>query len=334
VTTPLPREGEDEYRLAGEMPTIITSGGSVVPSKHTAARPVGTQVTGLGDKASAGKAGTMASAAPAAETETPLTKATRFTTVSESELRQSGLARDSDETPFWQWLAVGGVLTLAVIGLAAGVYFATRAPSADQLYARITSAAEQGSLELAAAADDVNQFLQAHPGDPRAAEVRGYQEDLELDQLERRFELRAKRSKGVESLLPIERAYLEGVQVRSSNPEEALARFEAIVAVYGGTSDPSQSEIQQRASERCLELAKKQVEQLGSTVKQFNQEQRLALRRQLERAGRLEATDRAAAEQIWQGIITLYAGKTWAKDLVEQAQERLENSAAETVTAP
>jgi serine/threonine-protein kinase len=323
VTTPLPREGDDEYRLAGEMPTIVTSGGSVVPSKHTAARPLGTRVTGLGERASAGTAATMASEGPAAQIETPLAKATRFTTVSESELRQSGLARDSDETHWWQWLAVGGVLTLALSGLAAGVYLATRAPTADQLYARIKSAAEQGPLELAAAVGDVNLFLEAHPSDARAAEVRGYQEDLELDQLERRFENKARRAKGVESLLPIERAYLEAVQRRASDPEGALVRFQAIVAVYGGTSDPSQTEIQQRASQRCLELAKKQVEQLTSTVKRFNQEQRLALRRQLERAGKLESTDRAAAEQIWQGIITLYADKTWAADLVEQAQERL-----------
>ena len=335
VTMPLPREGDDEYRLAGEMPTIVTSGGSVVPSKHTAARPLGTRVTGLGERVPAGAADTMASAAPSAEAvETPLAKATRFTTVSESELRQSGLASGGDETPWWQWLAVGGVLTLAVLGLAAGVYFATRAPTADQLYARIKLAAEQGPLELAATGDDVNLFLEAHSGDARAAEVRGYQEELELDQLERRFENKARRSKGVESLLPIERAYLEAVQLRPIDPEEALARFQAIVAVYSGTSDPSQNEIQQRASERCLELAKKQVEALGSSVKKLNQEQRLTLRRQLERAGKLEATDRAAAEQIWQGIITLYADKTWAKDLVKQAQERLENSAAETAAVP
>ena len=335
VTTPLPREGDDEYRLAGEMPTIVTSGGSVVPSKHTAQGPAGTRVTGLGEKASVGTAATMASTAPGADVETPLAKATRFTTVSESELRQSGLARDSDETPWRQWLAVGGVLTLAVVGLAAGIYFATRAPSADQLYARIKSAAEQGPLELAAAEDDVQRFLKAHPDDARAAEIRDLHEDLELDQLERRFELKARRSKGVESLLPIERAYLEAVRMRASDPEEALIRFQAIVAVYGGMSDRSHTEIQQRASQRCLDLAKKQVEKLTPAVKDFNQEQRLALRRQLERAEKLSGGDRPAAEQIWHGIITLYAGKTWAADLVEQAREKLESGdAATSVAAP
>jgi serine/threonine-protein kinase len=334
VTTPLSRDGDDEYRLAGEMPTILTSGGSVVPSKHTAAGPAGTQVTGVGPRAG-GKEAAMASAAPAMEMETPVAKTTRFTTVSESELRHGGLQREREETHWMQWLAIGAVLALAVIGLSAGIYFATRSPSADQLYARIKTAADSGSDELSAAEGDVTHFLAAFPADARAAEVRGYQEALELDQLERRFELKARRPKGVETLLPIERAYLEAVQMRSSDPEEALARFQAVVAVYGGAPDPSQSELQKRASDRCLELAKKQVEQLESTVKKINQDQRLALRRQLERASKLAETDRAAAEKIWQGIVTLYAGKSWAGDLVEQAQSRLADAAgAESAVAP
>jgi hypothetical protein len=43
----------------------------------------------------------------------------------------------------------------------------------------------------------------------------------------------------------------------------------------------------------------------------------------LERADKLAASDRPAAEQVWRGIVTLYAGKIWASDLVKQAQERL-----------
>jgi hypothetical protein len=260
----------------------------------------------------------MASSAPVADVTPPAAKATRFTTVSEAELRHAGLQRERDESNWRQWAAVGGVLALAVIALGVGVFFATRPPSADQLYARIQAAAEGD--ELAAAGADVTQFLEAFPADARAEEIRGFQEDLDLDSLERRFENRAKRAKGVESLAPVERAYVEALQLRTSDPAAALARFQALVIVFEGSSDPTQNALEKRTSEQCLQLAKKQIETLGPTIAKINQEQRLAVRRQLERAAKLAESDRPAAEQIWQGIITLYAGKDWAKDLVEQAQ--------------
>ena len=103
----------------------------------------------------------------------------------------------------------------------------------------------------------------------------------------------------MEDLLPIERAYLEAVQVRANDPEAALARLEALVAVFGGAPDASLTVLQQKASERCLGLAEKQLEQLSETVKEFNQEQRQAIRKQLERADKLAASDRPAAEQVW-----------------------------------
>jgi serine/threonine protein kinase len=321
ATTPIPTADDGEYKLAGEMPTIVTSGGSVVPSQPTAAGPAGTRVTGLGARPAAGTAATLASSAPVAEVAAPVAKATRFTAVSEAELRHAGLRQDVDESNWLQWAAVGSVLALAVVVLGTGVFFATRAPSADQLYARIQAAAERD--DLAAAGGDVTQFLAAYPADARAEEIRGYQEDLELDSLERRFEFRAKRAKGVESLSPIERAYLEALHLRASDPIAALSRFQALVAVFEGGPDPTQNPLQRRTSEQCLQLAKKQIESLQPTVQKINQEQRLAVRRQLERAAKLADSDRAAAEQIWKGIITLYAGKDWAQDLVEQAQAQL-----------
>ncbi|HEX5104607.1 MAG TPA: hypothetical protein VFV87_12390, partial [Pirellulaceae bacterium] len=320
ITTPLTPDEQGEYRLAGESPTIMTSGGSVLSSGSTQAKPKATRVTGIGSAADPGTEATLAPAAPGAEYEASPVKATRFTTVSEIELRAAGLRQGGEETDWRQWLALGGIVAVVLPLIGVGIYFATRSPTADQLYARIQSAAEGGPEGLTAAGDDVARFLEAFPSDARAEEIRGYQEDLELDSLERRFEFRARRAKGVESLSPVERAYLEAVQLRSTDPEAALARFQALVAVFEGPADPTQNNLQQRTSEQCLQLAKKQIERLEPTVKKINQEQRLAVRRQLSRAAKLAETDRGAAEEIWQGIITLYAGKDWAKDLVEQAQ--------------
>jgi hypothetical protein len=212
------------------MPTLVTSGGSVLPSKHTAAGPAGTRVTGVG-AAAAGTAATMASSAPPMAVETPAAKTTRFTTVSESELRHGGLARESEESNWRQWLAIAGVLVLAVIGLGAGVYFATRAPSADQLYSHIKSVADSGD-GLTAARPDIDKFLDAFPSDSRTDEIRGLQDDLELESLERRFELHAKRARGVEDLLPIERAYLKQCRF-ARRSGAALARLEALLRSSG-----------------------------------------------------------------------------------------------------
>ena len=334
VTIPLNDAEADEYRLAGETPTIVTSGGSVVPSNRTQARSAGTRVTGFGPGGDSGTAATMDSLAPAAEPAVVPPKATRFTTVTETELRHGGVRRERDELGWKQWLAVGAVVALAVAVLAVGVFFAARSPSADQLYASVKAAADAGPEELSAAEDQLARFLEQFPADRRAGEVRSYQEDLELDRMERRFENRARRPKGVEALSPIERAYLEAVQTRLSDPEESLTRFQALVAVFEGPVDPTLNAIQKKTHQQCLDLARQQIERLEGTVKKINQEQRMSLRRQLERADKLAESDRPAAEKIWQGIVTLYAGKSWAKDLVEQAEARLSDDSQGRAASP
>jgi serine/threonine-protein kinase len=150
-----------------------------------------------------------------------------------------------------------------------------------------------------------------------------FQEELDLHRLERSFERRARRGGGAAGLQPVERAYLEAVQLAAANPESALAKFQAIVAVFGGPADASLTNSQQRVREQCLELARKQIERLGSTVERLSAEQQAAIREELERADKLAATDRAAAEQIWRGIVTLYGDKDWAEELVAEANEKL-----------
>jgi hypothetical protein len=177
---------------------------------------------------------------------------------------------------------------------------------------------------------DLERFLATFPGDARAEEFSGYQEELELLRRQKQFQARAKLRKGVEGLAPVERAYLEAVQLSTSHPEEALARFEAIVDVFRGATDPAESKLQQKASEQCVELAAKQIERLKETVATLNAEQRMALRRQLDRAGLLAGKDRAAADKIWSDIVTLYGDKAWAADLVAQAEAKLASTPPES----
>src|SRR5262249_27078421 len=159
-------------------------------------------------------------------------------------------------------------------------------------------------------------FLTLYPNDPRSTEMEEYRDELDRYRLERRFELRARRSEGLEGLSPIERAYLEAVKVAASDPEQALAKFEALVAVFDGPPDTPLRAADRRTYQQGRDLARGQIERLRQSVRKMNAEDETALRRQLARANELASTDRATAEKIWRGIITLYGEKAWAKQLV------------------
>jgi hypothetical protein len=302
ATAPLAASGDQDYRIAG------------VPTEHasppqSASRTAATHVPGPPDE-------------PALAPEEPPARAA-FTRVSQAELAQRQRSGDGDESGIRQWLIVAVVLAALAAAIAGIVFVATRPPSADRLYQTVKAAAEAGGEALVGVEGDLTRFLTAYPSDPRSAEMQGFRDDLELHRLQKRFELRARRVGSVEGLSPVERAYLEAMQLAATDPEDALARFEALVNVYSGPGDPGLSAIQRQESEQCLALARQQIERLRPLVEKSNAQQRLAIRRQLDRADTLAATDAAGAEKIRQGIITLYADKTWSQDLVQEAQSRL-----------
>ena len=319
-TRALPAAGQGgDVRIAGVLPTTVTGLGAGAAMKPGAA----TQATGSA-AASIHSAGTIAEPDGAAvAVEQPIERKTQFTRVSEAELRRGRLPLDADDTGLRNWLTAGLLLVTAAAIIGGVVFFATREPSADQLYGRVKQAMDGGVDQLASVDGDMARFLERFPGDARAAEVQGFQQELELYQLQRRFELRAKRPAGIEGLSPVERAYLEAVQMSANHPEQALARFQAIVDVYGGAADSDAKPLARKNQQQCLELAAKQIERLKETVAALNAQQRMAVRRQLDRAAKIAENDRPAAAKIWQGIVTLYADKPWAADFVEQARVQL-----------
>jgi serine/threonine-protein kinase len=313
-------EKEHDYRLSGVEPTIVTGLGGSAPPRPGAGTPA----------AGAARGGSIHSAHTVAEAGAdaiglvlePAQRRAQFTHVSEAELR--GRAEDSDEVSTRIWLTAGLLLVTAAAIIGGVIYFASRPPSADQLYSRVKGAMDDGGVEeLVSVETDLDKFIETYAADPRAAELRGFQDELELYRLQRRFEARAKRPAGVAELSPVERAYLEAVRLAASDPELALARFQALIDVYGGTEEPGLTPVQRKTRGQCLELAAKQIERLKETVTTLNAQQRTAVRRQLDRAGKLAEKDKAAAAKIWRGIVTLYADKPWAKDLVEQAEAKL-----------
>ncbi len=317
------REDDGEYRLAGDDGTVSTSAGVSGEKGRTAMGTQAGKKTGAivgsdrGTHAPARKAQTSVEASPE--------KVSQFTTVTDEQLRGP---RESDETPLKQWAMAAALALSGFIIIGASVYLATRPPSANRLYAGIKAAADRGdTAELLAVEADVARFLQLYSTDARAAEVKNYQEQVERFRLERRLKPGPLRKTSNQTLTPIERAYQEALRAAETDPEAALRRFEALVAVFDGSADRESNDESTRTTAQCLDLAREQIARLRPEVETVITEQKATLERQLARADEISKRDRAAAEKIWQGVITLYGDKHWATELVNAAQGKLQHAA-------
>jgi serine/threonine protein kinase len=246
----------------------------------------------------------------------PPPAATHFKTVTADERRRALGAADDDDDRGHGWLALG-LLALLVVALGFGAWYFLRPSSADVLYGRIVAAGETGEPQrLMDVASEVNEFLKRFPADQRAGEVRQYQEDLELYQLQRRFELQARRRGGARGLSPVQQLYLDAIHLAPTAPETAAAKLQSLIDVFSGVEDDADVK-------QCVALARRQLVNLQAAIAQSSQQHLSRLRERLERADRLRESDPEAAAAIWRGIRELYADKPWAAEVVQHASEAL-----------
>ena len=252
---------------------------------------------------------------------------TRFTAVEEDEQLASS-EEESSASPLnspQTW-----VLVAALAMLLAGAWYLMRPASADTLYDRIAEAAEQGGTKsLALREDEIDEFLARFPNDPRHEEIGGYQQEVELLQLQRKFERRAKNRSAGGTLPPVQEAYLEAFSFAESNPDKAVAKLQAILDLY---DTPTQDQ----ATRQCLELARRQLEHLQPRLQASAESHRKAIVQHMARADKLAATAPAEARAIWRAIVELYHDKSWAAEQVAEAEFRLRDGGhvTETDTAP
>jgi len=236
---------------------------------------------------------------------------THFTTFDE-EARQRALQPEAthDTTPLW--LRIAPVLGTAVI-VALGLWYVTRPPSPDQLYATIMAVGDDADPQTLLSVDDaVDRFLELNPDDPRADTVRSIKEEIELYRLQKRYDRRARLRGGVDSLDPVERAYLDAVRLADSDPINAQQKLHAFIDIF---SDPNADE----TTARCLRLAQEQIQQLSARTKKIIDTQLALLQRRLDVADRLQAEDPQCAAAIRRGIIELYGDVSWAQPAVQRA---------------
>lgn len=269
-----------------------------------------------------GSATRAAGAAPPQEAAEPAVKKTVFTTVTEDELRRRPDELHDEEHPLTAWLKIGGLIAAVLLLVAAFAYYALRPLNADAMYARIKAAESAGGEQLAELEPEIVRFLESFPDDPRRDELKQFQDEIELNRLQRRYELRARRG-GDNPLSPIERAYLEAVRRSATDPEAALVKFQALVDVFGGSQQLGKTPAEQRTAAQCLDLARQQIERLNHSLADTTAAEKELLAARLAEADELAATDPAAAQRIWQGVIRLYGDRAWARDLVEQARARV-----------
>jgi eukaryotic-like serine/threonine-protein kinase len=259
--------------------------------------------------------------APPIEAEEPLEKKSVFTTVSKDELGASRAAADEEEHPLAGWLKIGGLLATAMLLLAAFYYYATLPPNADAMYRRILDAAAKGNDELSQAEQDVKAFLANFPEDPRAGEVKDLKEVIALNRRQRQLAWKARI--GSSALSPIEQAYAHGVRLKNTDPDAALIRFQALVDAFSGSKQLGDTAEEQQNAQRCLELARQEVEELRESLAAANAAEKKLIAQRLSAADELDAEDSAAAARIRQGIVALYGEKEWARDLVQEARAKL-----------
>jgi eukaryotic-like serine/threonine-protein kinase len=325
---------DDELKLAPE--PGVTAAGAPQTSYSTSIRPTtpmrSPKKTDVGPNLASAHTMVAGKGNPAAQTNgaqgaaeeidlgPPPPRPAHFTTVSEAELRHGGRHRD-DEPAVSSWIWISTLLAVAAVMIGGIVWYANQRPTADQLYARVKQVADDGDAQsLVALEPDLLKFLEGFPDDPRADEMRQYQDEIELSRLQKRFELRARRTGAADALSPIERAYMEAVRQAASDPDGALLKFQAVVDVYGTAKEVGDTPAMRRTNQQCIDLARKQIERLKAANAKSNAQQRKLVEEQLARAAALHKTDPAAAARIYGGVVELYRDKPWAADLVKKAR--------------
>ncbi|MEX2169558.1 MAG: serine/threonine-protein kinase [Pirellulales bacterium] len=251
--------------------------------------------------------------------------ATRFMTVEEEAAQREAALHESPWSMILQW---GGLLAglVAVIGAA---WYASRPPSADKLYGTIQSAIERKE-PLSSVGREIDQFLLRFPGDDRVPDVTAIKRQRDLDQTARRLDLDGRpNAPNAQSLLSIERIYLQAMELAVLDPEQAAARLKQLIALFGadGEMTPRTETTDLKQAERianCLALARWQLAELEQQTNQIAASDLDDLRARLAAAKAMAKEQPQRAQEICTAIVELYGRHSWSAPVVNEAQSLLE----------
>lgn len=242
---------------------------------------------------------------------------TRFTTVAEQRQRKTEEESRREKSTAWiNYIQIGGLL-VALGVVVAVMLVAPRKPNADQIYHSIESNADEG--KLAEVSEQMDDFLERFPEDPRSDYVAQLKEELNLRRQENRYRLAAAIGRMNQGLHPVEQIYLNAMKTNEYDPIAARNKLQALILTYG-PSDTQQGDVA-----RCLVLAERRIKQLNATLASQNKQQTISLSERLEYADRVAADNPDKAERIYRGVIQLLKDEPWGANLLNEAQMRLNN---------
>jgi len=249
----------------------------------------------------------------------------RFTTLDEEVRREREQARGSRIGLVAQLVGMAAALGILVWG----GWQLMQPPTAEQLYKKIIAEVDgRGTENLRTIADELNDFFERFPEDPRAEEIERYRHQLEFQKFERQAR-RKFRTAGTVETNPVESIYLSALGIAENDPLSGLARLHSLLALYDPTDQSAATEPFPSADATkdpnylWLVLARKQIEELAARVQQQSASQLPLLQKRFEAATKLQPTQPERAAKMYQAIISLYGNQPWAKTIVEEAKHRL-----------
>ena len=244
---------------------------------------------------------------------------THYTVVHEHR-RQNLITDEVPNESLWSRVGVVACLLSLLTFLFLLAWQLRKPPTADQLYATISSTAEETPEQLIRSEDTVREFIMRFPEDERIGEINAIDRKIGLMRLESKLEVIA-RVGSPRTLAPVERATVKALKQEKLNTAEAAKTFDAIIKLFSKDENATLRE------QDCIELCKIHLADLRT---QIQREQKTAIESPTERLGvakALLATDdpeaRKEARDLFESLIQIYKDDSWANELVDEARQLL-----------
>lgn len=235
-----------------------------------------------------------------------------FTTIEEERTRE--LISEREAVPLISLPTI--VLIVSLITTSFLIWYWVRPPSEADLLREIEEIAQLGDdVRLREVEEEITVFLQLYSESEYAERIENYQDRLNTARLSGRSLRQATDllRRYPDSIVAGD--YVDAIRIISSQPEDALAKLEAIVDLYGKQSARKED------IRPFVEAANRQIPRLRQRVENRQQAFRAEVEQRLDRANRMQNSSPREAAAIRRAVIDLYGDKAWAVDLVTRARD-------------
>lgn len=237
-----------------------------------------------------------------------------FTTVEEGvpKRRRPVFDDDEDTSSSWSNFISIAVLCLGILACFAGIFYATRRPSADTLYQRTLTTVENSS-SMDRIEDVLIEFKTNYPNDPRLKEFADYESEIQMQRMIARLSRRVTRTGGT-TVSKLELAFIEAMKSREQNVSFAIQQLKDFLTVF------QNREILNPTERSLVDYAARELQRLTAIDDGMSKREDNSLEEQLKAALQLDVEKRRA---FYESLIRLYADQPSAKSLVARVKELL-----------